>query len=287
MQQKDVVELYGEEGTGKTEMLLHLVARCLLPPKWKDVEVGGLNAGVLLVDTDYHFSIVRLVSVMEHRVRKMLVKYKKQNLEASEMSDIPSHTDKDIGNIIKQALEKFHVVKCNTSTQFVFSLNSLDSVFGNKPDICLLAIDSISSFYWIDRSNGAENFSAQESNQRRICHAINKLREDYNIVTVVTKPAIFRKKPREKTLDKSEVDHSPFRHSSNSADTNPGYCEYMCKLWQRLVTHRFLFSKEHIITESKTGGTKEADLFTVACGTSGEAVNRKFYITEFGVLFMD
>ena len=297
LQQKDVVELYGDEGTGKTQMLIHFITRCLLPAKWKDVEIGGFNAGVALVDTGYHFSMIRLISVMDHTVRKHVLRtkmnLKKQILVYSDSSPFTEPSDEDIESLIKQSLGKLHVVKCNSSAQFVLSLYSLDSLFGNQPDICLLVIDSISAFYWIDRSNGAENYSAQESNQRRVCHAITKLKEDYNIVTIVTKPAIFQKKLKEKMSDRCEGDYSPFLNTSNSnnpPDASSGHCEYMCKAWQKVVTHRFVFSKQDIVTESKTGGKKETQLFTVKGGSvnaSGDHKNRKFYITEYGILFLE
>ena len=297
LQQKDVIELCGDEGTGKTQMLIHFITRCLLPAKWKDIEIGGFNAGVAFVDTDYHFSMIRLISVMDHTVRKHVLrnkrKLKEQSVGNSDSSLFIEPSDEDIESLVKQSLGKLHVVKCNSSTQFVLSLYSLDSLFGNQPDICLLVIDSISAFYWIDRSNGAENYSAQGGNQRRVSHAITKLKEDYNIITIVTKPTIFQKKLKEKIPDRTEGDYSPFVSTSNSistADTSSGHCEYMCRAWQKIVTHRFLFSKQNIVTESKTGITKETQLFTVKGGpvnASSNPKNRNFYITEYGILFLE
>ncbi|XP_025947394.1 DNA repair protein XRCC2 isoform X2 [Apteryx rowi] len=58
----DVVEFHGPEGTGKTEMLYHLIARCILPKSG-----GGLEVEVMFIDTDYHFDMLRLVTILEHR----------------------------------------------------------------------------------------------------------------------------------------------------------------------------------------------------------------------------
>lgn len=32
---REVVEIYGRIGVGKSELLMHLMSRCLVPPKWK------------------------------------------------------------------------------------------------------------------------------------------------------------------------------------------------------------------------------------------------------------
>ncbi|XP_029810196.1 DNA repair protein XRCC2 [Suricata suricatta] len=61
----DVLEFHGPEGTGKTEMLYHLTARCVLPKS-----EGGLEAEVVFVDTDYHFDLLRLVAILERRLAR-------------------------------------------------------------------------------------------------------------------------------------------------------------------------------------------------------------------------
>ena len=146
-QQKDVIEFYGDEGSGKTQMLLHLMTRCLLPPTWKTVEVGGLNAGIAYVDNDYHFSMIRLTSIMDHTIRRCISRSKKSCEQNNNGVGFEMPSEEDIESVIKQSLGKLHIVKCNSSMQFVLSLYSLDSVFGNKPEVCLLFIDSISAFY--------------------------------------------------------------------------------------------------------------------------------------------
>ncbi len=57
------MEFHGLEGTGKTETLHHLITRCIMP-----VQSGGLEVAVVFVDTDYHFDMLRLVSVLEGRL---------------------------------------------------------------------------------------------------------------------------------------------------------------------------------------------------------------------------
>ncbi|XP_038045196.1 DNA repair protein XRCC2-like [Patiria miniata] len=64
----DAVELYGPSGCGKTELLLHLISNCILPETWRGAELGGLGVGVILVDADFQFSMLRLFQVLERRI---------------------------------------------------------------------------------------------------------------------------------------------------------------------------------------------------------------------------
>jgi DNA-repair protein XRCC2 len=67
---KDVYEFYGSEGTGKTELLLNLITSMILPKEWNSLQLNGSNAGVIFIDTDYKFQILRLVNLMEKRITK-------------------------------------------------------------------------------------------------------------------------------------------------------------------------------------------------------------------------
>lgn len=49
--------------SGKTELLYHLLCRCVLP-----VAAGGLEVDVVFVDTDYSLDMLRLVSILDSRL---------------------------------------------------------------------------------------------------------------------------------------------------------------------------------------------------------------------------
>lgn len=46
-------------------MLYHLIARCIIPKSG-----GGLEVEVMFIDTDYHFDMLRLVTILEHRLEQ-------------------------------------------------------------------------------------------------------------------------------------------------------------------------------------------------------------------------
>uniref|UniRef100_A0A8D0HPX1 X-ray repair cross complementing 2 n=1 Tax=Sphenodon punctatus TaxID=8508 RepID=A0A8D0HPX1_SPHPU len=235
----DVIEFHGPEGTGKTEMFYHLIARCVIPKS-----EGGLEIGVLFIDTDYHFDMLRLVTILEHRL---------------------SRSTEDV---IKQCLGRLFLVNCNSSTQLLLTLYSLENLFCSHPSLCLLILDSISAFYWIDRINGGESLSQQEESLKRCAKVLEKLAREHHLVVFATTQTIMRK-------------------SANSAENSgklqcgpeTDYRSYLCKSWQQLVTHRIFFSRQ-----CPAGTTKKFSI--VSCHTrSNNITRRSFSVAECGVQF--
>lgn len=216
---KDVIELFGGEGTGKSETCLHLVVRCILPEEWSGVRFEGCDAGVIFIDNDYSFSILRLVMLME---RFILFK-------AKECSKVVN--SEDVEKFIKSCLKKVQIVQCTNSTQFVLTLHQLENLILNEPGISAIFIDSISAFYWLDRYNGGDSVTAQEANMKLAVDALSKLVNTYNLVLLVTKAAVFKKKG-------SLNDGNEFPD-----DIESEHSEFLCKPWQRMVTNRLVFCR--------------------------------------------
>ncbi|XP_008576031.1 PREDICTED: DNA repair protein XRCC2 [Galeopterus variegatus] len=200
----DIIEFHGPEGTGKTEMLYHLTARCILPKS-----EGGLEVEVLFIDTDYHFDILRLVTILEHRL--------------SQSSE----------EIIKYCLGRFFLVYCSSSTQLLLTLYSLETMFCSHPCLCLLILDSLSAFYWIDRVNGGESITLQESTLKKCSQFLEKLVNEYRLVLFAATQSIMQK-----------ASNSPEGPSTFKSDTDIDYRPYLCKAWQQVVKHRIFFSKQ-------------------------------------------
>ncbi|XP_053115119.1 DNA repair protein XRCC2 isoform X2 [Hemicordylus capensis] len=235
----DVVEFHGPEGTGKTEMLYHLVARCILPKS-----EGGLEMGLLFIDTDFHFNMLRLVTILERRLS--------QGTE----------------EMIKQCLGRFFLVTCNSSSQLLLTLYTLENMFCSHPSLCLLIIDSISAFYWIDRVNGGENLSLQEANLKRCAQCLEKLVKEHHLVLIATTQTIMQKS--------LNFDEASGKHQK---ETDRDYRPYLCKSWQQLVTHRIFFSKQ-----CSADSTKGFSI--TACHIrNNNVVKRSFSITECGIQF--
>ncbi|XP_053323204.1 DNA repair protein XRCC2 [Spea bombifrons] len=240
----DIIEFHGPEGTGKTEMFCHLISRCILPES-----EGGLQAEVVFIDTDHHFDILRLVTVLEHRLSQ-------SNEET-----------------VKQCLARLYLLYCNSSVQLLLTLYSLENMFCSRPSLCLLIIDGLSAFYWIDRNNGGDSVWKQESNMKKCTELLDKLVKEYQLVLLASTQAI---------MQKSSGEGFEWFSSSSKPPSGPAdYKPYLCKLWQNVTSHRIFFSKE----PRTEGGDQTFSI--VSCNLKNKNVMRRlFTVAESGVRFV-
>ncbi|KAG9334328.1 hypothetical protein JZ751_008214 [Albula glossodonta] len=205
----DVVEFHGGEGTGKTEALYHLVARCILPES-----SGGLEVEVVFVDTDYHLDALRLVAVLERR--------------------LPAEAEE----AVRASLARLYVVHCSCPVQLLLTLHYLEGMFCSRPTLSALILDSVSAFYWVDRGNGGDSLALQESNLRKCTRVLERLLKEHGIVVFATTQAIMRNYASEAA--ESSSSSSSRRWSSANTDLSKAY---LCRAWQGVVTHRLYFTK--------------------------------------------
>ncbi|KAI0257603.1 hypothetical protein BJV78DRAFT_1278098 [Lactifluus subvellereus] len=128
----DILELLGPSGSGKSHLLYYLICSCILPLRF-----GGWNKVSVVFDTDGTFDIHRLQTLLRGRL--------KHNFPSDEHST---------GQIISVALRNVHIFRPNSSSQLAAGLANLSTYhMSNLPtsEIALLAIDSVSAFYWLDR----------------------------------------------------------------------------------------------------------------------------------------
>ncbi|XP_046740280.1 DNA repair protein XRCC2 isoform X2 [Diprion similis] len=118
---------------------------CLLPRRYKGIKLNGQEAGVVLVNTDHHFHIPTLVDLMACFIRN-------NNNVRKLGADI--FDDKVIKSIIEESLRYLTIINCYESSQFLVGLQSLQGILSNDDKIAIVAIDSISSYYWQDRKHG-------------------------------------------------------------------------------------------------------------------------------------
>ena len=252
--QKSVFELRGEEGVGKTQLLLHLVANAILPKSSHGVDIAGLCVGVVYIDLDYHFSMIRLTSILETRIQTAL-----------SARDSSQDASQSVEDIVKQCLSRLYVVRCSSSSQFLITLHSLETLLGNNPDICLLMIDSISAFYWVDRSTGGSSTQGRTNSNKLMVDALRKLLVTYNLVVFCAKAELFEQRT----------------YTDNPSAS--GY-DFMGHHWQRLVTHRWTLGKIRPIKEHVSVVQRNCYSVTVHSGNDAQKT-RSFVITDEGVEF--
>ncbi|XP_010752747.1 DNA repair protein XRCC2 [Larimichthys crocea] len=256
----EVVELYGTEGTGKTELLYHLLCRCVLP-----VATGGLEVDVVFVDTDYSLDMLRLVSILDSR------------LNAGRPTGSSAASSDEAA--LRSCLSRLLVVHCSSSSQLLLTLHFLETSLSSRPGLALLLIDSISAFYWLDRCEGGASIAKQEEKLSKCAELLGRLLRDYRITVFATCHAIRRSYSEPSSASTSECDRP-----------------YLCRRWQRLVSHRLLCSKQESANNmaASAGGSKEQrrqQVFTVHCTSSSSSRTKahrssSFYVTDGGVEFI-
>lgn len=63
---------------------------------------------------------------------------------------------------LRSCLSRLLVVHCSSSSQLILTLHLLETSFSSRPSLAVLLIDSISAFYWLDRSEGGASITKQE-----------------------------------------------------------------------------------------------------------------------------
>ena len=179
----------------------HIIANAILPKTWQGIELNGQNVGVVIIDTEYHFCLLRLASILENRINYSV----RTNLAQTESKDVTNPTEGDVDKLIKECLHRLYVVRCNSTTQLIMSLYSLDSLLSSNLDIALLVVDSASAFYWMDRGVTSDSTSAKNSAQQRTLRALQHIMDTYGIFTVITRADIFPPKAREEDSDMKDM----------------------------------------------------------------------------------
>ncbi|XP_029003789.1 DNA repair protein XRCC2 [Betta splendens] len=251
----EMVELYGTEGTGKTELLYHLLCRCVLPK-----EAGGLEVDVVFVDTDYGLDMLRLVSILDSRLNT-----------AQSGSSSSAGSDE---TVLRSCLSRLLVIHCSSSAQLLLTLHFLENSLSSRPALALLLIDSISAFYWVDRCEGGGSIAKQEERLSKCAELLGRLLRDYRLSVCATCHAI--------------------RRSNDGQASSDSDRSYLCRAWQRLVTHRLLLSREATSMKQGSKEQRSQQVFTVLCSSSSSSSSSKiksyrsslFCVTDGGVEFI-
>ncbi len=230
---KDVIEIYGKFNTGKSELIMHLIARYLMPCQWKinnnlTIDLSEYSSSTtykepiqmskaILINTDAKFNILRLYTIMEERVKLILKKWK----------NLPNDILRLIQKFIRDCLKNLVFYNCLTNEHFIYSLvaceHFIQTLLANPSEpksILPIFIDSINSNFEIpDKFNGQLGFCENDHTENYCVQLAKKLIDNYNVCLIT-----------------SRVDLT----SSNmkSLNLNENYSSNSYKKWQAIVNKR-------------------------------------------------
>ncbi|KAJ6247743.1 DNA repair protein xrcc2 [Anaeramoeba flamelloides] len=224
-----IVSIEGPTQTGKTESILKVIQKFILP-----LEYGGHESMVVLFDTDLRFEITRLTFLLEEHLvnfseqnknknKKQKTQISDGNLEIEEQTQRSEETllnqtnkknkdgdQKRINEIVKSSLSRLFVYRPITIDQFYYTLlwvqsfmkrnnnnrqfNSTKTMSRDKVSqqrgtvnlqdkISLIVIDSISAFYWLDKTYP---FRKQSLLSDEIPNLIAKIAEEFELLVFIT-----------------------------------------------------------------------------------------------------
>lgn len=258
---------------------MNLITRCILPKVWKDIPVGGPESKVIFISTDYKFSLLRLVLILEKKITEILQSHLSKVSQNANDGDNVAELDieSEVQLFTDDCLQRAQVVYCSSSWQLFLTLHSLEYQLTTDASFSLLVIDSISTFYWLDRFCANDNISNQGLNIRRITKILKKFVNDLNIFVIATKLSFFKPKSSD-NLD--PTNDNSFIINLNAVN-NPGiyttakqsHTKYLDKSWENFVCKRWVFT-EISAAESKF------------CLTGTNLKTLHFTISESGVKFL-
>lgn len=159
-----LMEITGEPSTGKTTLATDFLARCILP-----VSYNGKNSGAVVINTDHHFDLFKLISIMEYYLKTL-------------------GKNASCRKVIETCLGNLTVLNCYSNEQLEATFMNLQTIVLQNNNISLLVVDSIAAYYWLERANGNLSFNAYYS---KIISKLHSIAKEFNISVIYTKPETF------------------------------------------------------------------------------------------------
>ncbi|XP_021896551.1 DNA repair protein XRCC2 homolog isoform X2 [Carica papaya] len=253
----NVIELVGPSPSAKTQILYQVAINGILPKQWNGIHYGGLGQLVFFLDLDCRFDILRFSHMLKHRIMEAngsSNRASQGNREVDKWSSFEVQKKPNIAydkELFAFCLRRFLYVRCYDTHEFLSSFKTLHCLLQKErnthdSEVCLLMIDSIGSFHWMDRAssslplgaNNRRNLSLQNVFES-VVHEIRKLLQLHPLLVITTKATILgdRHSMHDVKLKFASLNVANSRNATNNSQ-QPWFREYMPFVWQSLVTHR-------------------------------------------------
>ncbi len=150
-----ITEVYGEYRTGKTQIAHQLAVNVQLPP-----ERGGLNGGVIYIDSEGTFRPERIVQM------------------ATALGEDP---DKILKNI--------QVARVYNSDHQMFVTEKAQEIIIDK-NIKLIVVDSVTSHFRSEYGGGRENLPMRQAKLNKHLHTLQRIADIYSCIVLITNQAM-------------------------------------------------------------------------------------------------
>ncbi|EFA84255.1 AAA ATPase domain-containing protein [Heterostelium album PN500] len=231
---------------------------------------GGNEIGVVYFDNDYKFDLERLRSIIllkfnhcltnkQHQIAEKIKLQKDkdssstpdelfiQQLDINDSSSSSSACYILFEKLFNECLSRLYIYKCKDSVQFISTLNALPHLIKSvgkevrdgsaKREIQLVVIDSVSSFYWLDKQGESLGSRLGQLVGLDLFHQIIS---QYQLTVIGIKQSIF----------KEGTNTTPnFNNNNNHQITKPPLPknDFLGPQWSRLVKYRIKLETKYNI----------------------------------------
>lgn len=176
----DVIEIQGPPASGKSHLLYYLLITCIMPQHYQSTNLGGWGKAAILFDTENSFDIRRFNTLLVSRLTRLL-------------SSVFDTTPDIVQSVADKSLTRLHIFRPTSSVHLAASIIHLPKYHTDVlPDaeIGMISIDSVSSFYWVDRFTVEQMRSAQSNTTyvsplQHVLTALQSFRITHGHVTVL------------------------------------------------------------------------------------------------------
>lgn len=158
-----------------------------------------------------------------------------------------------IENIVKDSLNRIQILRPSSSQQLLASLISLERVLSEDSLYAILIVDSISSFYWIDRLASPTSFQHVDTRNALVAKMLKKFTSELGLTCLVTKQAFFGRKKCQNDKSSFHLDQRNNSLKSKNAtrdeiesDILSSYNEYLGKIWSNMPLKRIILTDSQI-----------------------------------------
>ncbi|CAM9498328.1 unnamed protein product [Choristocarpus tenellus] len=223
----DIVEIYGASGCAKSEVLINVVVRYIMPN-----QLGGEEKIAVFFDNEGRLSTLRLEQLLMDRIKSnpaFLAGTLSSRGARARGEDLDNEAQARVPALVLGCLKRLKVVRPASTLEVLASIEVLRYELQHRAAV--VAFDGMGTFYWQDKMAqgcGGEVVSLQGAAVR----ALTRLAKERPIMLFAAKAALFPSRGP-----------GPQEHR-----------EYLPQTWQKAVTYRVVLQRQH---QSPIGRTPE------------------------------
>ena len=180
----EVLEVFGEPGTGKTAVLMGCALQCIMPERFDGVPMGGHGEHAALLDADGSFDPLWLGAALHARFLSAVA------ARGASSSTSPS-ADAAARRFASECMDRLHVVRCADRNQLLCSLYALPQLVGGAAPahaesggagasrqprkLRMLIVDSMSFFQWVERASARHSQPAASQFDEQVSVLLRQL----------------------------------------------------------------------------------------------------------------